>query len=307
MCGTVAAEELCIRLKWFHQAQFAGFYVAKERGYYDHQDLQVRFLEGGPEMDWQKEMKEGPCPLGVVNASDVVIGVSRQSGIKAVAAINQVSPIVWFALSKSGIHDPRQFAGKKVVLVPTGKMQFSAMMDRVGVPLSRIHVMPFSLDLTPLYTGEIDVWSGYHTNLVTRAERDGYSVQVIHPMDYGVEIYDDVIYARTDLIEKDAGRLTRFLDATLKGWAHVIRNPEDGLEDTMKYTPGEDRAFQAAFLRRMIPYVHTGEVPIGWMEAGRWEETCKMAQSLGLVPQAPSANAVFTDQFLRQLYPEMPP
>ena len=105
----VFSEDLCIQLKWLHQSQFAGFYVAKEEGLYKAEGLDVEFVEGGPLIDWQERMKDVRCPIGITNPYEIAIARARGVPVKAVAAVDQVSPIVWFALKESGIREPRQF------------------------------------------------------------------------------------------------------------------------------------------------------------------------------------------------------
>lgn len=297
-------RKLCVQLKWLHQAQFAGFYVAKDEGYYREEALEVEFFEGGPHVRWLERMADPSCPVGITNAHEIIIGVSKGLPVQAIAAIDQVSPIVFFSLRESGIRDPRQFKGKRVALVPTGKLHFLGMMQKVGVDVKDVVVRPFSFDMTPLYEGQVDVWSGYHTNIVIRAEDEGHSVNVIHPVEYGIQIYDDVIYVRRELAEGSPEVVEGFLRATLKGWSKAVREPEEALEITMRYVKDAEHAHEARLLKRTIPYVHTGEVPVGWMEKSVWEDIAVLARDVGLTEKPVSAGSVFTDRFLKAIYGE---
>lgn len=301
------AKDLCVQLKWYHQSQFAGFYLAKEEGLYKSLGLDVRFFEGGPDIDWQKRMKDINCPVGITNAYEVVIAKSRGVPVKAIAAVAQVSPVVWFALEESGIKGPRQFHGKKIALVPTGKIHFMGMLEKVGVRLDEVKIMPFSVDMSPMYRGEVDVWSGYHTNLVTKAEQEGYDVNIIHPLNYGIQIYDDVIYAREDLINKSPVIVREFLRASLKGWMNAIKHPERAITHTLKYTRNENREHEMRLFQRTMPYVHTGEVLIGWMEKSIWDEICFLTEKVGLINSRIASEEVYTDTFLHDIYPEEQP
>lgn len=293
---------LCVQLKWYHQSQFAGFYVAEEEGYYAREGLHVRFLEGGPDVDWLERMSDVSCPLGVSNAYDIVVARSKGIPVRAVASIDQVSPIVFFSLKKSGIRNPRQFRGRRVVVVPTGKVHYMGMMDRVGVDRKEVQEMPFSLDMTPLYRGEVDVWSGYHTNLVTRAEEEGHQVNIIHPADYGVQIYDDVVYAREEFIAGSPGAVEGFLRATFKGWMKAIKEPALAVDRTLRFADYADRDHEEKLFLRTIPYVHTGEYPIGWMERRVWEDISALTLRVGLIGNAVAAESLYTDEFLKKIY-----
>jgi len=298
----VYSSDLCVQLKWYHQSQFAGFYVAKEEGLYKSEGLHITFKEGGPHIDWQKQMSNADCPIGITNAYEIVLAKANSIPVKAIATVAQVSPMVWFSLKESGIRDPRQFKGKSMALVSTGKIHLRGMLKKVGVSLDDVQFKPFSLDLTPLYEKEVDIWSGYVTNLVTKAQQDGYEVNVIHPLNYGVQIYDDVIYAREELIDKSPDLLEKFLRASLKGWTQAIKDTETAVFHTLNYSISKDRMHEQRLLERSIPYIHTGEVPIGWMEEEIWHDICQLTWDVGLTKQCVLSKNIFTDVFLRIIY-----
>ncbi len=304
--ASVLSSDLCVQLKWYHQSQFAGLYMAQEEGYYSSRGINVKFLEGGPGIDWQKRIKDADCPVGITNAYEVVIAKAAKVPVKAIAAIAQVSPIVFFSLDDSGLTDPRQFKGKKIALVPTGKIHLRGMLKKVGLSIKDIELRPFSLDMTPLYKREVDVWSGYVTNLVTKAEQEGHNVNVIHPINYGVQIYDDVIYAREDLIGKSPEIVEKFLRATLEGWRKAITEPELAVQHTLNYTKKNNKKHEMGLLLRTIPYIHTGEVPIGWMEKSVWDEICVLTRDVGLIDFCVMSEKLYTDRFLREIYEGQP-
>lgn len=301
------SEDLCVQLKWYHQSQFAGFYVAKEDGLYEHEKLNVTFVEGGPKIKWQDKLKDVECPVGITNAYEIVVARSLQTPIKAIAAVAQISPVVFFTLEKSGIRDPRQFRAKKVALVPTGKIHLRGMLKKVGILFDEIQLEPFSVDMSRLYKGEVDIWSGYITNLVTRAEEEGYRVNVIHPINYGIQIYDDVIYAREELIENFPEVVERFLRASLKGWTKAIQNSELAVQHTLKYSKKKNAKHEKGLLLRTMPYIHTGEAPIGWMEKSIWDEICVLTKDIGLINKCVLSYGLYTDKFLRAVYKDQGP
>lgn len=298
------AVKLCVQLKWHHQSQFAGFYLAKERGYYAAEGLDLEFVPGGPQVDWQARMREGGCAFGITTVEEIVLARAAGTRVKAVAAIDQISPIVWFALRDSGIWNPRQFKGRRVVLVPTGRLQFLGMLERVGLsPADMDTSHPFSLDMRDLYSRKVEVWSGYHTNLVTKAEDEGHYVTVMHAYDYGVQVYDDVIYASEDFMAGQPEAALGFLRASMRGWMDAIRQPEAAVRASMPYMDGGSAQHEMRLFMRTIPYVHTGEVPIGWMEESVWEEIVALMKRVGMLDDKVKASDVFDMSLLRKLNP----
>lgn len=291
---------LCVQLKWTHQAQFAGMYVAKQKGFYKAAGLDLNFMEGGPATNWQETLANPVCPLGVINTQEILIAASKGAPVRAIAALNQNSPIVWFSLKKSGITNPRHFKGRKMALVPTGKLLLYGMLKNLHIDPKSIAYVPFSVDLGPLYRGEVDVWSGYHPNLITRARSDGYAVNIISPVDYGVEVYDDVIYASTALIEQQPALVTAFLRATVQGWLDVIRDTDYAMKAVGAVMTKPDMEFQRSMLMQTLPYIYTGEAPIGWMEPVIWKESAELAYAAGMIKSIPPASSTYNDSFIKE-------
>ena len=71
---------------------------------------------------------------------------------------------------------------------------------------------------------------------------------------------------------------------------------------TLKYSKSKDRMHEQRLLERSIPYIHTGEVPIGWMEEEIWQEICQLTWDVGLTKQCVLSKNIFTDVFLRIIY-----
>jgi hypothetical protein len=122
-----------------------------------------------------------------------------------------------------------------------------------------------------------------------------------------IQIYDDVIYAREDLIGNSPDIVQRFLRASLQGWLKAIQDPERAVAHTLRYSKAKDIEHEKGLLLRTIPYIHTGEVPIGWMEQLIWDEICVLTKDVGLINQCVLSDRLYTDKFLRAIYKEQGP
>ncbi|MBI9075760.1 MAG: ABC transporter substrate-binding protein [Desulfatibacillum sp.] len=90
-----APDKVAVQLKWVHQAQFAGFYVAKERGFYADENLEVTFLEGGGGIDIAQSVVSGNALFGVMAPEDLLIKRAQGEPLKALAAIYRRSAVVY--------------------------------------------------------------------------------------------------------------------------------------------------------------------------------------------------------------------
>ena len=109
-----ADEAVTLRLKWLNQAQFAGFYVAKEKAFYKSEGLDVNIQPGGPDFPAVQMVTGGNEQFGVTGADQILIARSKGVPVVALAVIYRRNPFVLFSLAKSGIKAPTDYVGKNV-------------------------------------------------------------------------------------------------------------------------------------------------------------------------------------------------
>ncbi|MBA4369294.1 MAG: hypothetical protein C0403_16845, partial [Desulfobacterium sp.] len=156
------ADKIVLQLKWQHQAQFAGFYLAKEEGYYRRENLDVQFVEGGQGIDIAQSVVTGKADFGVVAPEDILIKQSDGLDIMAVATIFQRSAVVFVAMEKSGIARPEDFKGKTIASVGGGsvrdfELRLHVLMKKIGMDLTAIRLVPYDPEYKDFYSGNVDV------------------------------------------------------------------------------------------------------------------------------------------------------
>src|SRR5947208_2174434 len=115
LAATARAEDaVTVRLKWFNQAQFAGFYVAQENGIYKAAGLSVNIQPGGPDFPAVQMVAGGNERFGVTGADQILIGRSKGVPVVALAVIYRRNPFVLFSLVKSGVKTPADYVGKNI-------------------------------------------------------------------------------------------------------------------------------------------------------------------------------------------------
>lgn len=297
-----ALQPTSVVLKWHHQTQFAGVYVADRKDFYRMQGLAVRIDEGSFKVSPIQRVVSGENDFGITSQTQFLIERAKGQPIVAVAAIYQKSPVGFFALAGTGISRPRDFRGKTVAYSPTHEIHFKALLKRAGLDLRQIRTAPYGYDLTPWYKGEVHVWAGYVMNQPVDARLAGYDVKIIFPDDYGVHTYDDVLFVSEKLLQQRPALIERFLRATLQGWRYAIEHPDEATELTLSVEPKLVREKQLAMLRASTPLIHTGQDPIGWMRAGIWHEAQELLLEQRLLPAPVDLSRAYTLQFLRGIY-----
>jgi len=295
-----AKDAVTVRLKWLNQAQFAGYYVAKEKGYYAAAGLDVSIQPGGPDFPAIQMVAGGSEEFGVTGADQVLIARGKGVPVVALAAIYRKDPFVLFALKKSGIDSPAGFRGKTVGVKLGGNEEliYRAMLKKAGVAASELKEVPVKFDLTPLLTGQVDVWPGYVINEVLAAEEKGFPTTVIWPADYGISLYADTLFTTEKMLKEHPDTVKAFVAATLKGWNEAIAHPDEAAAITVKYGSKLTMVHELAMMKASIPLLKPDEASVGTMDAAGWGAIQKMLLDGGFLKAPLDLNAAYTTKFV---------
>jgi NitT/TauT family transport system substrate-binding protein len=303
--GTTAPAmiPITVQLRWTHQAQFAGFYAADQRGYYAAEGLSVNFIERKPKANLYQRVLDGTAQFGVAGADTLLVLRAQEKPLRAIATIYRRSPVIFFAKADSGITRPEDFIGKTIQVSEDFVFNFQAMMARIGIRPGQYSAVNYGIDLTPFHSGKVHVWSGnIFGNPVFTVQRTGQKLVYIYPDDYGVHFYSDTLYTTDDFTVKNPGLVKRFLRATLKGWTYAVENPNAITPMVAKYNPDVDTAYETASMIASIPLVNTGEDYIGWMKPEMWVEMGKTLRERGVLKKPVDTRQAYTLQFLKEIY-----
>jgi ABC-type nitrate/sulfonate/bicarbonate transport system substrate-binding protein len=298
--GARAETAVTVRLKWFNQAQFAGFYMAQDKGFYKSAGLEVNIQPGGPDFPAVQMVAGGNEQFGVTGADQILIARSKGVPVVALAVIYRRNPFVLFSLSKSGIKTPADWVGKKVGVQIGGdeELIYRAVLAKAGIDKSKLTEIPVKFDITPLLTGAIDVWPGYLINEVLAAKEKGFDVNIIYPADLGINIYADTLFTTEAMIKKQPAVVHSFVAATIKGWDAAIAAPEEAATITVKHGGKLTYTHELAMMKATVPLLQPEGKPVGWMDGAAWDATQKLLISAGFQKQPVEVAKAYTMQFL---------
>lgn len=155
-----AAESVVLQLRWLHQFQFAGYYVALEKGYYAREGLNVEIREAGPRAPTPlDEVSHGHAQYGVGN-SGLVVAYQRGKPVVALAAIFQRSPNVWLTLARADLGVPQDLANKRLMLTRSVEnAELLLLFANEGIDIARLDLVPSSFDIQDLIDGKVDAFN----------------------------------------------------------------------------------------------------------------------------------------------------
>jgi len=296
-------DDINVQLKWLHQAEFAGFYVAQEKGYYAGENIRATLLPGGLGVDSLARVISGKADFGVATPEEILVWRSRGEPVVAIATIYRYNPLVFIAMEDSGIKQPSDFIGQTAAVgASDGELQFLAMMKKLGLDTSGVNIVSFDLHYAEFYGGVADITYAYSTvDLITMREQ-GHMLNLIWPDDYGIHMYADTLFTTERIIAENPDLVTRFLRATLRGWHQAVEYPETAAAITKKYALAAYGEFQNEMMKSSVPFIHTGEDHIGWMKAEAWEQMHRLLLEQGLLAQPVDLQGVYTMEFLEKIY-----
>ena len=299
LCATARADSVTVRLKWLNQAQFAGFYVAQEKGYYKSEGLDVNIQPGGPDFPAVQMVAGGNEQFGVTGADQILIARSKGVPVVALAVIYRRNPFVLFSLAKSGIKSPADYVGKKVGVKIGGNEEliYRAVLAKAKIDKSALTEVPVKFDMTPLLTGTVDVWPGYLINEVLAAKEKGFGVNIVDPSDYGIDLYADTLFTTETVLKQKPDVVRKFVAATLQGWSTAITAPEEAAKITVKYGDKLNYDHELAMMKASAPLLKPDSKPVGFMDEAGWSSAQKLLLAAQFQKQPVDVAKAFTTKF----------
>ncbi|MGJ8588647.1 MAG: ABC transporter substrate-binding protein [Yoonia sp.] len=230
------ANDVTLQLQWVTQAQFAGYYVALDQGYYDEEGLNVTILPGGPDI--------APPQVLAGGGADVMLNwmpsalAAREKGLPVVniAQPFKTSGLMLTCWKDTGIETVEDFRGKTIGVWFFGnEYPFLSWMSQVGIPTDGsedgVTVLKQGFNVDPLLNREADCISTMTYNEYGQVLDAGVSEDELITFKYedqGVATLEDGIYALEENLEDPVfvDKMVRFVRASMRGWKWAEENPE---------------------------------------------------------------------------------
>lgn len=296
-----ANEKVVLQLKWFHQFQFAGYYAAKEKGFYNEAGLDVEIKERDLKYNNIDEVIKGNAQYGIAD-SILILYRLKQQPVVIISPIFQHSPSVFISLKKNNISSIYELNNKDILFYPNDTDGFSllAMIKKfdLNVNLTRER---YKNDYIKLINNEVDLIPAYITNEPFLLKEKGYDVNIINPSNYGFDIYGDMLFTNEDEAKSNPNRVIKFRDATLKGWKYALENKEEIIqiinEKYSKEKSIEHLRYEANAIDSLI---NKDITPLGYLDEGRIRYISEMYKYYGLTESKIDLNGFLFDEISKK-------
>ncbi|HTY23551.1 MAG TPA: ABC transporter substrate-binding protein [Desulfomonilaceae bacterium] len=241
---------------WIPQAQFAGYMVALEKGFYREAGLDLNLLVGGPEKPPFVALEAGEAMFCTDWLSSGIQKRATGTPIVNLAQISQRSALILVAKKKSGIEQAQDLNGKNVGLWP-GLFYIQPMVffEKYGL---KVNVITNYTSVSLFLKGGVDAMSAmwyneYHLMLNSGLNSDDLTLFFFSRL--GLNFPEDGIYCLEQTLREDPNLCEAFVRASIKGWLYAFENQDDALDIIMKHAKaahtGTNKAHQRWMLARM--------------------------------------------------------
>ena len=317
------AEEGCteltpasLQLQWFVQAQFGGYYAAKDLGFYEEQCLDVTILEGGVDIVPQTQLAQGAADFAIAWVPKALASREQGAGIVDVAQVYQRSGTLQVSWADSGINTPADLKGKKVGNWGFGnEYELFAGLTQAGLkPGSDVELVQQQFDMQALLNREIDAAQAMTYNeyaqvleAINPDTGELYKPEdftVINWNDVGTAMYQDAIWASEERLADAAYQdLTqRFVTASLKGWIYCRDNAQACADIITANGSKLGASHQLWMMNEVNKLIWPSPLGVGIIDPVLWEQTVTVAlntlnaDEVAIITADPGA-AAYTNQY----------
>jgi len=232
-----AADEVTLQLKWVTQAQFAGYYVAEEKGFYDEAGLDVTINPGGPDISPPQVIAGGGADVIIDWMPSALASREKGVGLVNIAQPFKRSGMMLTCRKETGIKAAADFKGRTLGVWFFGnEYPFLSWMSQLGIPTKGgsdgVTVLKQGFNVDPLLQKQADCISTMTYNEYWQVIDAGIPAEellVFKYEDEGVATLEDGLYVLEDRLDDAAfvERMARFVKASMKGWDWARANPKE--------------------------------------------------------------------------------
>ena len=221
-------QKTSVQLMWLDQFEFAGFYVAKEKGFYEKAGLDVEIKKYDNSTNVLNEVLEKRADFGL-NSTSLIIQKSSEKDLVILGSIFQSSPLILLALKNSQINNSQDIKNKEIMITQE-QYEFASLQSMLiseNISLKEIKRIKHSFDVDDLINHKTDLMIAYTTNEPFILKEKGYESKIFHPKDYGFDFYEELLFTSKEFATNNPKLVKDFYDATLKGWYYAFENIEE--------------------------------------------------------------------------------
>ncbi|MFT5881082.1 MAG: diguanylate cyclase (GGDEF)-like protein, partial [Moritella sp.] len=284
-----AENQVTIRLPQAQQIQFAGYYMAKHKGFFIERGLDVTLSPRNSQRTVLDAVTSGQVEYGISD-SDILIAKANGSEIVAMAAIFQHSPAALLTLKDRGINQIDELDNKRILLLPERQdIELIALLRKLKINSINMQEQATGRDINYLVNNQFDAFSIKLTNGPYNMVRQRVKPIIFVPKDYGIDFYSDYLFTSTQELIEHPERVEAVLDAVLKGWEYALAHTEETLDIMLQHrnpgaaTEANRRSVLQYQLSTMRDYILPEFIPLGYINQQHFTNIVQQLVNVDLI------------------------
>ena len=253
-------EKIKLQLQWKHQFEFAGFYAAKEKGFYRDVGLDVEFIQKKSKTNIVNEVLTSSADYGLTDSS-LLIDYMKKKPIVFVANFFKQSPLV--LVTQKDIHSPLDLKNTKKIGFSDNshKQLILTMLNKFNISTEKYK----KSTIQDFINKEVDAISVFSTNEIFALNKLGIKYNILNPVDFGTKFYDLNLFTSKKELINSPNRIERFKQASIKGWEYALNHKNELINIiTKKYNTQHKSKEALLFEANQVEYLMLTKVyPIG--------------------------------------------
>lgn len=293
-----------LSLDWVPNTNHTGFYVAKEKGWYAEEGLDLQIQIPSDPAAALKQVAYGNTEFGVSFQEEVTIARSNDIPVVSIAAIIQHNTSAFASLAETGITQAKDIEGKRYASygLPIERPILGQLMACDGGDVNKVEFIDVGFDAFPALVGKrVDLawiflaWDG------VQAEIMGLQLNIL-PL-YGScvpDYYTPLIITGESTLQNKPDLVRRFLAATVRGYEYAIAHPQESAKILLRASPETDPELVRRSQAWLSPRYQADAPRWGQQRLQVWQDFADFMFKNGLIPKAIEPHKAFTNDFLPQ-------
>ncbi|MEM6940888.1 MAG: ABC transporter substrate-binding protein [Pseudomonadota bacterium] len=247
------------QLSWLHSVQFAGSYIAKNRGYWSAEGLDVSLAQGGPNAPVEPPVVSGNALVGISAADYTAAAVAQGAPFKIIAVAMQKNPFAITSLTANPVNVPADLTGKRIGMAVANTPVLQALCTLNNVDINEIEIVPTQYDPAPLVSGQVDCLLSWETDLPVAMTTQGVENTTMLMADYGYALHSQTYIATEQAIANRRADLVALLTGEVRGWNDYFADTDAAAALTLEMFPDAGLEIEAQRLQaaRQVPLMST--------------------------------------------------
>lgn len=260
-------KNISLQLLWKHQFQFAGYYMAKEKGFYNDVGLNVTIKPYEKGINIIEDVLNEKSEFGIGRSNLILEKINKNKEVLLLSAIYQQSPLILFAKKDSNIKTLEDIKNKKVMMLPNDNINgaINAMLLSNKIEKKDYEYIAHTFNINDLISNKVDLMSGYISNQPFVLKEKGIETTIFNPSDFGFDFYADILFTSKKYALNNQKVIDKFHQASLKGWQYAFSHIKESVTVLKNNYDSQNKSVESllyeANILKKLAYVR--DIPLG--------------------------------------------